>query len=167
MDEDVQDLWNLSIKLLSGKRFNIWHTQSSSVVHVNAMSLLWWVKSRLSFFWRRCWNFTIADSACGITLFIHRYRNETNTVHQLQLNHSTNIHHILRFMKKMCVITIQLNTLTDVPYQMTVGGAFVYVCENLWKRLRNRFWTTFVFVYNAVFIPWRSSVLDFLRFFFS
>ena len=32
-------------------------------------------------------------------------------------------------MKKMCVITIQLNTLTDVPYQMTVGGAFVYVCE--------------------------------------
>ena len=70
MDEDVQDLWNLSIKLLSGKRFNIWHTQSSSVVHVNAMSLLWWVKSRLSFFWRRCWNFTIADSACGITLFI-------------------------------------------------------------------------------------------------
>ena len=23
----------------------------------------------------------------------------------------------------------KLNTLTDVPYQMTVGGAFVYVCE--------------------------------------
>ena len=32
-------------------------------------------------------------------------------------------------MKSLCVITIQLNTLTDVPYQMTVGGAFVYVCE--------------------------------------
>ena len=26
-------------------------------------------------------------------------------------------------------ITIKLNTLTDVPYKMTVGGAFVYVCE--------------------------------------
>ena len=32
-------------------------------------------------------------------------------------------------MKSLCVITIQLNTLTDVPYQMTVGEAFVYVCE--------------------------------------
>jgi len=32
-------------------------------------------------------------------------------------------------MKSLCVITIQLNTLTDVPYEMTVGGAFVYVCE--------------------------------------
>ena len=31
-------------------------------------------------------------------------------------------------MKSLCVITIKLNTLTDVPYQMTVGGAFVY-CE--------------------------------------
>jgi len=28
-------------------------------------------------------------------------------------------------MKSLCVITIKLNTLTDVPYQMTVGGAFV------------------------------------------
>jgi len=36
--------------------------------------------------------------------------------------------------KFVCLITIQLNTLTDVPYQITVGGAFVYVCENLWKR---------------------------------
>jgi len=28
-----------------------------------------------------------------------------------------------------------MNTLTDVPYQMTVGGAFVYVCENwTWER---------------------------------
>ena len=32
-------------------------------------------------------------------------------------------------MKSLCVITIKLNTLTDVPYQMIVGGAFVYVCE--------------------------------------
>ena len=32
-------------------------------------------------------------------------------------------------MKSLCVITIQLNTLTDVPYQMTVGRVFVYVCE--------------------------------------
>jgi len=37
-------------------------------------------------------------------------------------------------MKSLSVITIKLNTLTYVPYQMTVGGAFVYVCENLWKR---------------------------------
>jgi len=29
----------------------------------------------------------------------------------------------------MCVITIKLNTLTDVPYQMTVGWAFVKTCE--------------------------------------
>jgi len=26
--------------------------------------------------------------------------------------------------------------MTDVPYQMTVSGAFVYVSENLGKRLR-------------------------------
>ena len=32
-------------------------------------------------------------------------------------------------MKYLCVITIKLNTLTDVPYQMTVSGAFVHVCE--------------------------------------
>ena len=32
-------------------------------------------------------------------------------------------------MKSLCVGTIQLNSLTDVPYKMTVGGAFVYVCE--------------------------------------
>jgi len=42
----------------------------------------------------------------------------------------------------LCVITIKVNTLTDVPYQMTVGGAFIYVCEKLWKRPRYRFWTT-------------------------
>ena len=68
---------------------------------------------------------------------MHRYRNEINTVNQLQLNYSTNIHLLIpRFMKILCVITIKLNTLTDVPYQMMVGGAFVYVCENLWRRLR-------------------------------
>ena len=32
-------------------------------------------------------------------------------------------------MKSLCVIAIQPNTLTDVPYEMMVGGAFVYVCE--------------------------------------
>jgi len=41
---------------------------------------------------------------------------------------------ILRFINSLCVITIRLNTLTDVPYQMTVDGAFVYVIENLRKR---------------------------------
>ena len=32
-------------------------------------------------------------------------------------------------MKSLCVITIKLNTLTDDPYQMMVGGAIVYACE--------------------------------------
>jgi len=32
-------------------------------------------------------------------------------------------------MKHSCVITIKLITLTDVPYKMTLGGAFVYICE--------------------------------------
>ena len=32
-------------------------------------------------------------------------------------------------MKSLCVITIKLNTLTDVPYEMMVGGACVYICE--------------------------------------
>ena len=32
-------------------------------------------------------------------------------------------------MKSLCLITIKLNTLTDVPYRMKVGGAFVYVCK--------------------------------------
>ena len=32
-------------------------------------------------------------------------------------------------MKSVCVITIKLNTLTDIPYEMMVGGTFVYVCE--------------------------------------
>jgi len=66
------------------------------------------------------------------TQTLHKYRNEKNTVNQLQLNYSTSIHLLIpRFMKSLCVITIQLNTLTDVPDQMTVGGAFVYVCDNL------------------------------------
>ena len=63
----------------------------------------------------------------------------------MQLNYSTNIHLLIpRFMKSLCVVT-KLNTLTDVPYQMTVGGAFVYVCENMWKRLEQR-----SRVYNAI-----------------
>jgi len=50
----------------------------------------------------------------------------------MQLNYSTNIHLLIpRFMKSLCVITIKLNTQTDVPYQMTVGGAIVYLYENL------------------------------------
>ena len=57
-------------------------------------------------------------------------RTVSVTVNQQQLYYSTNIHLLIpRFMKSMCVITIKLNTLTDVPYQMTVGVAFVYVCE--------------------------------------
>ena len=43
-----------------------------------------------------------------------------------------------------CVITIQLNTLTDVPYQMTVGRVFVYVCER--DRVKD-------FVYITHFFP--------------
>ena len=62
---------------------------------------------------------------------LHMYRNETNTVNQLQLNYSTNVNLLIpRFMNSLCVITIKLNTLNDVPYQMTVGGAFVYLCES-------------------------------------
>ena len=63
---------------------------------------------------------------------LHKYRNEINTVNQLQLNYSTNIHLLIPwFMKSSCVITIQLNTLTDVPYKMMVGGVFVYVRETV------------------------------------
>ena len=68
---------------------------------------------------------------------LHKNQNEINTVNQLQLNYFTNIHLLIpRFINISCVITINLNTLTDVPYQMTVGGAFVYICENLVKRSR-------------------------------
>ena len=57
---------------------------------------------------------------------LHRHWNEIYTVNKLQLNYSTYVHLLIpRFMKSLCVITIKLNTLTDVPYQMTVGGAFV------------------------------------------
>ena len=53
---------------------------------------------------------------------LHSYRNEINAVNQLQLNYSTNVNLLIpRFMKGLCVITIKLNTLTDVPYQMTGG----------------------------------------------
>ena len=59
---------------------------------------------------------------------LHRYRNEINPVNQLQLNYSTNIHLLIPwFMKSLCVITIHLNTLTDVPYKMTVTGAVFLV----------------------------------------
>ena len=46
-------------------------------------------------------------------------------------------------MKSLCVITIQLNTLTDVPYEMTVCGAFVYRCER--DRVKD-------FVYDLFFV---------------
>ena len=46
-------------------------------------------------------------------------------------------------MKSLCVITIQPNTLTDVPYKMMVGGAFVYVCER--DRLKD-----FVYITRSV-----------------
>ena len=59
-----------------------------------------------------------------LSVSLHRYRNEINTVNQLQLNYFTNIH-LLIPMNRLCVIPIKLNTLTDVPYQMTwVGHLF-------------------------------------------
>jgi len=83
---------------------------------------------------------------------LHRYLNEINTVNQP--NYSTNVHLLIpRFMKSLCVITIKLNTLTDVPYQMTVGGAFVYVCEKdrfIDFEQRSR-------VYKASFFPWTPT----------
>ena len=52
-------------------------------------------------------------------------------------------------MKSFCVVTIKLNTLTDVPYQMTVGGAFVYVCETC-ERGRVKDFEQLSRVYNEV-----------------
>jgi len=49
-------------------------------------------------------------------------------------------------MESLFVIAIQLNTLTDVPYQMTVGGAFVYVSE----RGRIKYFGQRSHVYTAV-----------------
>ena len=81
------------------------------------------------------------------------YRNEINKVNQLQLNYSTNIHLLIPwFMKSSCVITITLKTLTDVPYKMTVVGAFVYVCERDRGPRRPRY--NGVAVYRGVAIPW-------------
>ena len=72
-----------------------------------------------------------------LSLSLHRYRNEMNTVNQLQLNYFTNIHLLIpRFINSLCVNQKTYSTLTDVPQQMTMGGAFVYVCENLIKRSR-------------------------------
>ena len=51
-------------------------------------------------------------------------------------------------MKSLCVITIKLNTLTDVPYQITVGKAFVYVCERGRVKLKDVEQRSHV--YNAV-----------------
>ena len=44
-------------------------------------------------------------------------------------------------------ITIKLNIPTDVPCQMMVGGAFVYMCENL---------VEVAIRYNAGFFPYGS-----------
>ena len=77
-------------------------------------------------------NASVHADALSSPIQTRRYQNETNTVNHLQLDYSTNIHLLIpRFMKSLCVVTIKLNTLTDVPYQMTVGGAFVYICENM------------------------------------
>ena len=51
-------------------------------------------------------------------------------------------------MKSLCVITIKLNTLTDVPYQITVGKAFVYGCER--GRVKLKDFEQRSHVYNAV-----------------
>ena len=86
---------------------------------------------------------------------LHICRNEINTVNQLQLHQSTNVNLLIpRFMKSLCVITIELNTLlADVPYQMTVGGAFVYVCEVALKILNNgRVYITRSVIMH--FFPW-------------
>ena len=53
-------------------------------------------------------------------------------------------------MKSLCVITIKLNTLTDVPYQMTVGGAFVYVCERGHVTLKILNGRVYITRYNGV-----------------
>ena len=60
---------------------------------------------------------------------LHSYRNKINTVNQLQLVYQRKSIDTVTY-ESLCVITIKLSTLTDVPYQMMVGGAFVYVCEN-------------------------------------
>ena len=60
-----------------------------------------------------------------------------------------------RFMESLCVIIIKLNTLTDVPYQMQLHGAFVYVCE---KDHFNDFEQR-PCVYNA-FFPWTPKTVS-------
>ena len=59
-------------------------------------------------------------------------------------------------MKSLCVITIKLNTPTDVPYQMTVGGAFVYICERDFEQQSREY---NVVRYNA-FFPMDSVVME-------
>ena len=54
------------------------------------------------------------------------HRNEINTVKQL--NYFIKINLLMpRFINSLCVITVKLNTLTDVPYQMTVDCVFLAV----------------------------------------
>ena len=67
---------------------------------------------------------------------LQRYWNGINTVNQLKLNYLTNIHLLIpRFINIFCCYNYKTKY-TDVPYRMTVGGAFVYPCENLVKRSR-------------------------------
>ena len=85
-------------------------------------------------------------------IILHSYRNEINTVNQLQLNYFTNIHLLIpRFMKSLCVITIKLNTQTNVPYQMTVGG---WKCV---KEVASKIFEQWSRVYNGGFSPWTQT----------
>jgi len=60
-------------------------------------------------------------------------------------------------MKSLCVITIKLNTLTDVLYQITVGEAFVYVCENPFQELALKILNN-----GHMFVTW-SVIMRFSR----
>ena len=80
---------------------------------------------------------------------LHRYQNETNTVNQLQLNYSTNIHLTLRFTKSLFVITIQLKTLNWCPIPNDSGWG---ICLRMWKPVKEIALTIFnngrVYTYN-------------------
>jgi len=59
---------------------------------------------------------------------VHRYRNEINTVNQLQLNYFTNIHLLIpRFINISCVIILKLNTLMSHTKWRWVGHLFMHM----------------------------------------
>ena len=62
-------------------------------------------------------------------------------------------------MKSLFVITMKLNTLTDVPYQITVGEAFVYVYEKTCERGRVKDFEQRSRVYNLFLFPWTRQPL--------